>query len=74
MIVHGSEDYVPGRSLELVQRAEKKMKDAGVKEVRVEIVEGARHSFDHAPTVGTSDLGPSWQAVVKGLEWVISHT
>ena len=74
MIVHGSEDNVPGRSVELVRRAEREMKQAGVREVRVEVVEGAGHVFDHSPEVGTSDLGRKWLAVVGGLEWMVSRT
>ena len=73
MIVHGSEDNVPGRSLELVQRAEKEMKSAGIKEMHLEVVDGEGHVFDHLPGVGTNDLGQRWQAVVKGLDWLASH-
>ena len=73
MIVQGESDNVPGSDLKLAQRAEKEMKDAGVKEVRLEVVPGEGHMFDLPPTVGTSDLGPKWQAVVKGLDWLCSH-
>ena len=73
MIVQGEIDNVPGSSLQLAQRAEKEMKAAGVKEVRLEVVPGESHMFDLPPMVGTSDLGPKWQAVLKGLDWLISH-
>ena len=73
MIVHGSEDHVPGRSLELVRRAEETMKHAGVNDVQLEVVDGAGHLFDHNPSVGSTNLGPKWQGVVKGLEWVCSR-
>ena len=73
MIIHGSEDYVPGRSIDLVRRAEKEMIAAGVENVKLIIVEGGAHLFDHAPSVGTTDLGPRWQAVVRGLDWLDSR-
>ena len=73
MIVQGELDNVPGSSLELAERAEKDMKAAGVKEVRLEVVPGETHMFDLPPTVGSSDLGPKWQAVIKGLDWLVSH-
>ncbi|KAK4546179.1 hypothetical protein LTR36_002316 [Oleoguttula mirabilis] len=73
MIVQGEIDNVPGSSRELAQRAEKEIKAAGVKEVRLEVVHGESHMFDLPPTVGTTDLGPKWEAVVKGLEWLRSH-
>ena len=73
MIVQGELDNVPGSSLELAERAEKAMKAAGVKEVRLEVVPGESHMFDLPPMVGSSDLGPKWQAVVKGLDWLVDH-
>ena len=73
MIVQGEIDNVPGSNLGFAQRAEKEMKAAGVKEVRLEVVSGESHMFDMPPTVGTSDLGPKWQAVVHGLDWLSSH-
>ncbi|KAK5124027.1 hypothetical protein LTR85_002224 [Meristemomyces frigidus] len=73
MIVQGEADNVPGSSLELAQRAEHAMKGAGVKEVRLEVVSGEGHMFDLPPTVGTTDVGPRWEAVVTGLEWLRSH-
>ena len=73
MLVQGEIDNVPGSSLELAERAEKAMKAAGVKEVRLEVVQGEAHMFDLPPFVGTSDLGPKWQAVVKGLDWLVTH-
>jgi acetyl esterase/lipase len=73
MIVQGELDNVPGSSLELAQRAEKEMKAAGVKEVQLEVVPGETHMFDLPPMVGTSDLGHKWQAVMKGLDWLVNH-
>jgi hypothetical protein len=45
----------------------------GVKETRLEVVPGETHMFDLPPLVGTSDLGPKWQAVVKGLDRLTSN-
>lgn len=73
MIVQGELDNVPGSSLELAQRAEKEMKAAGLKEVRLEVVPGEYHMFDLPPMVGTSELGPKWRAVVEGLDWLVNH-
>ncbi|KAK0943579.1 hypothetical protein LTR48_002192 [Friedmanniomyces endolithicus] len=73
MIVQGEVDDVPGSGLELAERAEREMKAAGVREVVVEVVAGERHMFDLPPSVGTVDMGPKWEAVVKGLEWLASH-
>jgi acetyl esterase/lipase len=73
MIVQGEIDNVPGSNLESAQRAEKEMKAAGVKEVRLEVVPGESHMFDLPPTVGTSDKDHKWQAVLKGLDWLTSH-
>ncbi|KAK3621822.1 hypothetical protein LTR56_022558 [Elasticomyces elasticus] len=73
MIVQGELDDVPGSSLELAQRAELKLKDAGVKEVVFEIVPGEKHMFDMPPSVGGSDLGPKWEAVKRGLDWLVDH-
>lgn len=73
MLVQGQADNVPGSSLELARRAEKTLKEAGVKEVQLEVVDGESHMFDLPPTVGTSDLGPKWVAVTKGLDWLVNH-
>jgi len=73
MFVQGDLDNVPGSSLELVQRAEKEMTNAGVKEVVIKVVSGGTHMFDLPPMVGTSDLGPKWQAVLEGLSFLKSH-
>jgi acetyl esterase/lipase len=72
MIVQGELDNVPGSSLELARRAETQLKSAGV-DVQLEVVQGAMHMFDIAPAVGTSDFGPKWEAVVKGLDWLVGH-
>jgi len=73
MIVQGGADAVPGSTPVDVQRAEREMREAGVKEVELVMVPGEAHVWDLPPTVGTSDLGPKWQAVVKGLDWLRSH-
>ncbi|KAK5693627.1 hypothetical protein LTR97_010196 [Elasticomyces elasticus] len=73
MIVQGELDDVPGSSLELAQRAEMKLKDAGVKEVVLEVVPGEKHMFDMPPSVGSSDIGPKWEAVERGLNWLVDH-
>ncbi|KAK0271396.1 hypothetical protein LTR35_013434 [Friedmanniomyces endolithicus] len=73
MIVQGEIDDVPGSGLELARRAERGMRAAGVKEVVLEVVAGEKHMFDLLPSVGTVDMGPKWQAVVKGLEWLVKH-
>ena len=73
MLVQGEIDNVPGSGLELAQRAQKELKAAGVKEAKLSIVPGEGHMFDMPPTVGTSDLGPKWQAVVEGLEFLKAH-
>jgi acetyl esterase/lipase len=72
MLVHGSEDYIPGRSLELMDRAVKDLKTASV-QVELEVVDGQGHLFDHNPAIGRSDLGPAWQSVLRGLDWIVSR-
>ena len=72
MIVQGENDTVPGSSLELAQRAEKEIRDAGVEKVALEVVPGEGHAFDLAPSA--SEPGePRWAAVVKGLNWLKQH-
>ena len=73
MIVQGEVDNIGGSGLDLAQRAETEMKAARVKEVELVVVQGETHMFDLPPMVGTTDLGPKWQAVVKGLDWLTSH-
>ena len=73
MLVQGELDSAPGSGLDLAKRAKAEMKAAGVKEAELEVVPGEPHMFDLPPTVGTSDLGPKWKAVVKGLDWLVSH-
>lgn len=68
MIVQGEKDERPGSSLELAQRAEREIRDAGV-EVALEFVAGEDRAFDLA--LGASEPGDlRWAAVVKGLEWL----
>ncbi|KAK6432055.1 hypothetical protein LTR95_011782 [Oleoguttula sp. CCFEE 5521] len=66
IIVQGDADNVPGSSLALAERAIQDLKARGT-DVRLQIVPEATHMFDLPPMVGTSDLGPKWQAVVEGL-------
>jgi acetyl esterase/lipase len=72
MLVQGEVDNIGGSSLDLAQRAEKAMREKGVG-VELEVVKREAHMFDLPPTVGTSDLGPKWVAVKKGLDWLVSH-
>lgn len=74
MFVHGEIDGIPGSELSLLKRAEKDMRDAGLKEVVVKIVPGVGHAFDMMKPLGTEDLGEEWQAVVEGLQFLVSHT
>ena len=73
LIIQGETDDIGGSGLELAQRAKEEMKAAGVKEVELEVVSGEGHMFDLPPTVGTTDLGPKYKAVVKGLDWLCEH-
>lgn len=73
LIVQGDMDNVPGSSLELAWRFKKAIKLGGVKGVRLAVVHGEGHMFDLPPVVGTSDFGPKWDAIVKGLNWLQSH-
>lgn len=50
-----------------VERAVTELKAAGATRLEVEPVVGESHVFDLPPDVGTTDLGPKWQAVVRGL-------
>ncbi|KAK4505153.1 hypothetical protein PRZ48_003116 [Zasmidium cellare] len=72
MIIHGVEDFVPGRDVDIVKRAEKALQEVGVKS-EVRLVDGAGHLFDHIPSIGTSDQGSKWQEAVAGLEWLTTH-
>ncbi|KAK4561054.1 hypothetical protein LTR86_005009 [Recurvomyces mirabilis] len=72
MIVQGELDSVPGSDLSLVKRAEKELMAAGV-DFQLEVVSGEGHMFDLAPNVGSTDVGPKWQAVVRGLDWLVAH-
>lgn len=73
LLVQGEIDNVPGSSLDLAKRAVHEIKDAEVKEAQLVVVPGEAHMFDLPPTVGTTDLGDRWQAVVQGLEWLCAH-
>ncbi|KAK6424320.1 hypothetical protein LTR95_016402, partial [Oleoguttula sp. CCFEE 5521] len=72
IIVQGDADNVPGSSLALAERAAQDLKARGT-DVRLYVVPEATHMFDLPPMVGTSDLGPKWQAVVEGLSLLKSN-
>ena len=67
MFVQGDKDDVPGSGIDLVKRAKFELKSSGAKSVWIVPVEGEAHMFDLPPPVGTSDLGPKWQAVLRAL-------
>lgn len=70
IFVQGDKDDVPGSGIAYVERAVQELKAAGAKKVEVERVAGESHVFDLPPDVGTTDLGPKWQSVVKGLDFL----
>lgn len=65
--VHGSADT--SVSVELSRRAYETLKATGV-ESELIVVEGASHAFDMNTKVGD----PGYEAVIKGLEFLRSHT
>jgi hypothetical protein len=67
IFVQGDKDDLPGSGMAYVERAVEELKAAGVKKVEVKKVVDESHVFDLPPDVGTTDLGPKWQAVVNGL-------
>jgi pimeloyl-ACP methyl ester carboxylesterase len=73
MFVSGEIDPIPGSTLDLAKRAEKDMRDAGVREVVVKVVSGVGHMFDLLKPLGAEDLGSEWQAVVDGLQFLKDH-
>lgn len=73
MFVTGEADVIPGSGLDLVQRAEKDMKAAGMEEIVVRVLPGAGHMFDLIKPLGSEDFGPEWQVVVEGLHFLESH-
>jgi acetyl esterase/lipase len=73
MFVNGEIDPIPGSTLDLAKRAEKDMRDAGVREVVVKVVSGVGHMFDLLKPLGAEDLGSEWQAVVDGLQFLKDH-
>jgi acetyl esterase/lipase len=70
IFVQGDKDDLPGSGMAYVERAVNELKAAGAKKVEVERVVGESHVFDLPPDVGTTDLGPKWQSVVKGLDFL----
>jgi acetyl esterase/lipase len=70
MFVQGDKDDLPGSGIKYVERAVDELKAAGAKKIEVERVVGESHVFDLPPMVGTTDLGPKWQAVLKGLDFL----
>jgi acetyl esterase/lipase len=73
MFVSGEADTIPGSTLDLVKRAEKDMRQAGVKKVVVKTVPGAGHLFDLLKPLGAEDFGSEWQAVVEGMQFLKDH-
>lgn len=73
MFVHGETDTIPGSELDLLKRAEKDMRAAGVNELVVKVVPGVGHGFDMLKPLGTEDFGEEWQAVVEGLQFLKDH-
>ncbi|TIA05953.1 alpha/beta-hydrolase [Aureobasidium pullulans] len=71
--IQGDLDETPGSRIDLVVKAADELRNAGAEDVQVEIVQGARHMFDAMPGVGTQDLGASWLAVKKGLDFLIAR-
>lgn len=69
MLVQGDADFIPGSGIDLAQRAERDLREAGVGDVALVVVEGAGHMFD----LPLSDTSPGWEAVVEGLEWLTRH-
>ena len=76
MNVKGELDHVAGGSLELARRAERQMRAAGTEDVhaQIKVVLGEPRKLDLPPTGGTSDLRPKRQAILKGINWLTSHT
>lgn len=72
-IISGETDTIPGSTLDLMKRAEKDIRNAGVKEFSLEIVPGVGHMFDLLKPLGTEDLGSEWQTVVSGLQFLKDH-
>lgn len=71
--IQGDADNIPGSGVQLVQKAGKDLRAAGVKDVRAHFVKGETHMFDLPPMVGTSDLGPRWEAVKMGLDFLFVY-
>jgi acetyl esterase/lipase len=69
MIVQGAADNVPGSDLGLAKRAVKDGKAAGL-DVQLEVVKSCGHMFD---LMLQPDDSEAWAAVVKGLDWLVSH-
>lgn len=70
IFVQGDKDDLPGSGIACAERAVTEWKAAGAKRVEVEPVVGVSHVFDLLPDVGTTDLGPKWQTVMKGLDFL----
>lgn len=66
MLVQGDADLIPGSGIDLARRAERDLRDAGVGEVALVVVEGAGHMFD----LPLDETSPGWEAVARGLEWL----
>ncbi|KAI5197938.1 hypothetical protein AUEXF2481DRAFT_8906 [Aureobasidium subglaciale EXF-2481] len=71
--LQGADDVLPGSRPNLVNKAVEDLKQAGVEEVGFEIVEGAGHLFDAVPGLGESDFGAHWEAVKRGLDFLVER-
>lgn len=73
MIVQGEIENAPGSDLGPTQRALRDLEARETKDVHLNHVPDAGHMFDLPPMIGTSDLGPRWQAVLEGLQFLEYH-
>ncbi|KAK8216787.1 hypothetical protein M8818_001750 [Zalaria obscura] len=73
LFVQGDKDDLPGSGIEHVERAVNQLRNSGAKTVDFVTVKGETHMFDLPPTVGTTDMGPKWEAVKKGLDLLIER-
>ncbi|KAI5240999.1 alpha/beta-hydrolase [Aureobasidium subglaciale] len=71
--LQGADYVLPGSRPNLVNKAVEELKQAGVEEVGFEIVEGAGHLFDAVPGLGESDFGAHWEAVKRGLDFLVER-
>jgi len=70
LLADGAVRLVERRALAWRREFAAKLKAAGAKKVEVERVVGESHVFDLPPNVGTTDMGPKWQSVLRGLDFL----